>query len=161
MKFNLLSDDMESRNGFDIDVGSHDKKDFGSHDKKNSGSCHDDQIDLVLTFDAHPSEVGYKATCVDANGVTNTLWDKPRGYFLPNMALETTVETVCLDYDTRCCELTVLDSRLFQDGLTAEHYGEFGSFELLLNGNVIIEYDGSPPGAERYEEKSYQFGLGC
>lgn len=126
-------------------------------------TCGPDSLEVVLTLDAYPSETGLYMECRD--GVEASL-DVPRGTFIPAQQFETVVEaTDCVNFETDCCEVTILDSVMFGDGLTGTEDGLFGGFEIIVKtateDHVVAVYDGGAADAEEFVEKSYSFGNGC
>jgi len=137
------------------------------------GKC--DVVDVVLTLDAYPSETGMYAECLNAPDQ----FDYPQGTFKPDEAYTTFAASIgCIDYETTCCKLTILDSERFGDGLTGTDDSggaaapRYGALEVTLTTSAAVDgggsettvlylYDGADPDAERFVEKTIDIGMAC
>jgi hypothetical protein len=118
------------------------------------GSC--DRVQLQLTLDESPLEVGFQLTCGEV-----VVWDVPFGTYTAMQQFETVVTNACVDRSSvqSCCKFTMYDSH--GDGLTSPQNKLPGEFELLWEGRSLVWYDGSDANAA-YAKLEYTVGpLGC
>lgn len=115
-------------------------------------NCVDVQLELI--FDEFPSEVGYLLRCE-----SDLIWNVPRGSFLPSQGgFQVTNDDACVPASA-CCDFTVFDSVVFQDGMISPQEGIPGQFEVTYGNRIVASYNGETDGG--YEALSFEFGRGC
>jgi hypothetical protein len=110
------------------------------------------QVKFRIELDEFPAEVGHSFRCG-----SDTIWDVPRGFYLPREEFQTFTKEVCIPTTVSCCTLTVIDSPKWKDGLSSPQAKMPGGFTLSWNGATVVWYDGSDKDAD-YEVITFEVG---